>query len=181
MTVDLLPGHGVRLPAPLPELRFGLGEAEVRALLAPHGELLPEGLRSTFVCGCRWALSFPLPGVTVTLCSDELDRLRSVAVCRNPSDGRPACPVGYLGIDLLGWPAHELVAALRAEGLPVPDPVRGTLHHDPLHLYRHPAPRRPTAPGRKPRREGPFSFDAVSFHEGADPATGAIDPAGGAA
>ncbi|MEU9044330.1 MULTISPECIES: hypothetical protein [unclassified Kitasatospora] len=168
MTIDLLPGHGVRLPAPLPEVRFGLTEAAVRTLLAPHGELLPDSVRNTFVCGCRWALAFQLPGVGVTLCSDDRDRLCSVTVGRNPSDDRPACPVGYRGIDLLGWPAHELVEALRAEGLPVPDPTRGTLHHDPLHLYRHHAPGRPSAPGRKPRHEGPFSFDVVSFYEAAE-------------
>ncbi|MEU8926505.1 hypothetical protein AB0D10_37185 [Kitasatospora sp. NPDC048545] len=163
MTIDLLPGHGVRLPAPLPELRFGLPEAAVRALLARHGDLLPDGVRSAFVCGCRWALAFELPGAGVTLCSDDRDRLRSVTVGRNPNDDRPACPVGYRGIDLLGWPAHELVEALRAEGLSVPDPIHGTLRHGPLYLSRHPAARRPTAPDRKPRHEPPFTFDCVSF------------------
>ena len=44
MTIDLLPRHGVRLPAPLPELRFGLSEAAVRALLDPYGALLPGGV-----------------------------------------------------------------------------------------------------------------------------------------
>lgn len=164
MTIDLLPGRGVRLPAPLPELRFGLTEAEVRALLAPHGGLLPGGVRDTFVCGCRWALFLELPGVGVTLCADERDRLGSVVVGRNPGDDRPACPVGYHGIDLLGWPAHELVEALRAEGLPVPDPVSGSLRHDTLHLHRAPgARRRPTAPGRKPRHPEPFTFDYASL------------------
>ncbi|MFD8752421.1 hypothetical protein ACFV0O_15770 [Kitasatospora sp. NPDC059577] len=166
MTIDLLPGCGVRLPAPLPVVRFGLNEAAVRALLAPHGDLLPGGVRNTFVCGCRWALVFELPGVGVTLCSDDRDRLRSVTVGRNPGDDRPACPVGYHGIDLLGWPAHELVEALRAEGLPVPDPVRGTLRHGPLYLSRHPAPRRPATPDRKPRHEAPFTFDCVSYDDG---------------
>ncbi|MFE4972410.1 hypothetical protein ACFRAR_09840 [Kitasatospora sp. NPDC056651] len=136
MTIDLLPGHGVRLPAPLPELRFGLTEAEVRGLLAPHGESLPDGVRSTFVCGCSWALSFLLPGLNITLCADEHDRLRAVTVGRNPGDDRPARPVGYHGIDVLGRPAHELVEALRAEGLTVADPVRGTLRHGGLHLRR---------------------------------------------
>ncbi|MET8541749.1 hypothetical protein ABZW03_14010 [Kitasatospora sp. NPDC004799] len=174
MTIDLLPGRGVRLPAPLPELRFGLAEAEVRALLAPHAERLhderlhdgqrPGGVRSTFVCGCRWALAFELPGVAVTLCADERDRLGSVMIGRNPSDDRPACPVGYHGIDLLGWSAHELVEALRAEGLPVPDPVGGSLRHDALHLHRAPATRRrPASPGRKPRHQEPFTFDVVSL------------------
>ena len=69
MTIDLLPGHGVRLPAPLPELRFGLSEAAVRALLDPYGALLPGGVHPAFVCGSRWALAFQLPGVTVTLSS----------------------------------------------------------------------------------------------------------------
>ncbi|MBD0669332.1 hypothetical protein [Streptomyces sp. CBMA156] len=166
MTIDLLPGRGVRLPAPLPELRFGLTEAEVRALLAPHGETLPGGLRSIFVCGCRWALAFELPGVGVTLCADDRDRLRSVVVGRNPSDDRPACPVGYHGIDLLGWPAHELVEALRAEGLPVPDPVGGGLRHDTLHLHRAPDGRpRPAIPGRRPRHQRPFTFDVVSLSD----------------
>ncbi|GHF67543.1 hypothetical protein GCM10018790_51880 [Kitasatospora xanthocidica] len=177
MTIDLLPGRGVRLPAPLPELGFGLTETAVRALLAPHGGLLPDGVRNTFVCGCSWALAFQLPGVSVTLCADDRDRLRSVTVGRNPSDDRPVCPVGYRGIDLLGWPALELVEALRAEGLPVPDPIRGTLHHHPLHLSCHHPPGRPSAPrgssaawgpsapGRKPRHEGPFSFDVVSLYQ----------------
>ncbi|MFE4520021.1 hypothetical protein ACFRMQ_38350 [Kitasatospora sp. NPDC056783] len=164
MTIDLLPGHGVRLPAPLPELRFGLTEAEVRGLLAPHGESLPDGVRSTFVCGCSWALSFLLPGLNVTLCADERGRLQAVTVGRNPGDGRPACPVGYHGIDVLGWSAQELVEALRAEGLAVPDPVRGSLRHDTLHLRRESgAPARPPAPGREPRHEEPFAFDSASL------------------
>ncbi|MFH8381336.1 hypothetical protein ACH4E7_10380 [Kitasatospora sp. NPDC018058] len=165
MTIDLLPGHGVRLPAPLPELRFGLTEAAVRALLAPHGELLPDGVRPTFVCGSRWALGFELPGVAVTLSSGDGDDLRSVVVGRNPNDDRPVCPVGYHGIDLFGWPAHELVEALRAEGLPVPDPSDGgSLWYDTLHLSRHVRHRPPLAPGRKPRHQPPFRFDHASLH-----------------
>ncbi|RKT08726.1 hypothetical protein BX285_7091 [Streptomyces sp. 1114.5] len=170
MTIDLLPGHGVRLPAPLPELRFGLTEAAVRGLLAPHGDLLPGGVRNTFVCGCRWALAFQLPGVSVTLCADGRDRFRGVGVGRNPSDDRPACPVGYHGVDVLGWPAHELVEALRAAGLSVPDPAHGTLRYDSLHLYRHPAPRRRPGPGRKPRHGEPFTFDAAFLSAPAAPA-----------
>ncbi|MFF2147702.1 hypothetical protein [Kitasatospora sp. NPDC058190] len=179
MTIDLLPGHGVRLPAPLPELRFGLTEEAVRALLAPHGRLLPDGVRPAFVCGSRWALAFELPGVAVTIFSSDggdgvgrdddraaRDGLRGVVVGRNPSDDRPACPVGYHGIDLFGWPARELVEALRAEGLPVPDPSSGSsLRFAPLHLSRRVPRRPPPAPGRKPRREPPFHFDYVSFHD----------------
>ncbi|MEU3571446.1 hypothetical protein AB0E96_23920 [Kitasatospora sp. NPDC036755] len=179
MTIDLLPGHGVRLPAPLPELRFGLTEAQVRALLAPHGELLPDGLRSTFVCGCSWALAFELPGVGVTLCADDHDRLGTVVVGRNPSDPRPPCPVGYHGIDLLAWPAHELVEALRAEGLPVPDPVGGTLRHGPLFLRRAPGTRRrPAAPSRKPRHEEPFVFESASLHAPEPDPVHPVDPTG---
>ncbi|MFG2918088.1 hypothetical protein ACGF0D_35015 [Kitasatospora sp. NPDC048298] len=181
MTIDLLPGRGVGLPAPLPELRFGLTEAEVRALLAPHAGLLPDGVRSTFVCGCSWAPAFELPGVSVTLGADDHDRLHSVSVGRNPSDDRPACPVGYHGIDLLGRPAHELVEALRAEGLPVPDPGGGNLRHGALFLHRAPGPRRlPPAPGRKPRREKPFAFDYASLSAPAeqDAPTGQGSPTG---
>ncbi|MGW2371611.1 MULTISPECIES: hypothetical protein [Kitasatospora] len=173
MTIDLLPGHGVRLPAPLPELRFGLPEAAVRALLAPHGELLPDGVQPVFVCGSRWALAFRLPGVDVTLSSadGDGDGLDAVAVSRNPNDDRPACPVGYLGIDVFGWPAHELAEALRAEGLPVPDPAHGTLRH--THLYLHRGIGRPgsPAPGRKPRHETPYYFDHVLLHHSAPEAT----------
>ncbi|WP_316525949.1 hypothetical protein [Kitasatospora brasiliensis] len=166
MTIDLLPGHGVRLPAPLPELRFGLTEAQARGLLAGHGESpAPDGVRNTFVCGCSWALCFLLPGLNVTLCADDDGRLRAVMFDRNPSDDRPACPVGYHGIDLLGWPAHELVEALRAEGVPVSDPAHGNLRHEGLHLRRAPdTRRRRPAPGRKPRHEEPFGFDHVSLH-----------------
>ncbi|MFJ9776350.1 hypothetical protein ACIRVF_34810 [Kitasatospora sp. NPDC101157] len=201
MTIDLLPGRGVRLPAPLPELRFGLSEAAVRALLAPHGELLPGGVRPVFVCGSRWALAFQLPGVTVTLSSGrdngsdgdndydydydsnnggDSEVLEGVGVCRNPDDDRPTCPVGYLGIDVFGWPAHELAEALRAEGLPVAGPDHGTLRHTHLYLHRGGArPARPT-PGRKPRHETPYYFDYVSLHRTAAEAAVTAHPTGGA-
>ncbi|MBD0694153.1 hypothetical protein [Streptomyces sp. CBMA123] len=171
MTIDLLPGHGVRLPAPLPELRFGLAEAAVLALLAPHGALLPDGVRPTFVCGTRWALGFRLPGVNVTLSAHDGDALTAVWVNRNPHDDRAACPVGYLGIDVFGWPAQELAGALRAQGLPVPDPAHGNLRHGPVHLRADAGrPPRP-APGRKPRHEAPYHFDFVSLHHTAPEAT----------
>ncbi|MFI9325318.1 hypothetical protein ACIGXI_36855 [Kitasatospora aureofaciens] len=184
MTIDLLPGHGVRLPAPLPELRFGLSEAAVRALLDPYGALLPGGVHPAFVCGSRWALAFQLPGVTVTLSSGggrdsendgDSDVLENIGVSRNPNDDRPACPVGYLGIDVFGWAAHELAEALRAEGLPVPDPDHGTLRHTHLYLHRSSGRfARPAAPGRKPRHEAPYYFDHVSLHRTA--AEAAITP-----
>ncbi|MFB7123361.1 hypothetical protein [Kitasatospora sp. NPDC056273] len=44
MTIDLLP-----------EPRFGPTEAEVCGLPAPHGGLLPCGMRGTFVRGCSRA------------------------------------------------------------------------------------------------------------------------------
>ncbi|MFD8704780.1 hypothetical protein ACFV1W_19515 [Kitasatospora sp. NPDC059648] len=185
MTIDLLPGRGVRLPAPLPELRFGLSEAAVRALLAPHGELLPGGVHPVFVCGSRWALAFRLPGVTVTLSSgggdgSDSDVLEGIGVGRTPDDDRSACPVGYLGIDVFGWPAHELAEALRAEGLPVPDPEHGTLRHTHLYLHRSSArPARP-APGRKPRHEAPYYFDYVSLHRTAAEAAITTHPTGSA-
>ncbi|MFG3227748.1 hypothetical protein ACGF07_23590 [Kitasatospora sp. NPDC048194] len=176
MTIDLLPGHGVRLPAPLPELCFGLTQEAVRDLLELHHALLPGGVRPTFVCGSPWSLCFELPGVSVTLTSDggdgggdgdgDSNGLQGVTIGRNPSDDRPACPVGYRGIDLLGWPAHELVEALRAQGLAVPDPdAGGSLRIGPLHLSRRPH-RRPSrsSPGRKPRHQPPFHFDYVSLH-----------------
>lgn len=171
MTIDLLPGLGVRLPAPLPELHFGLTEAAVLALLAPHGELLPDGVHSTFVCGCRWSLGFRLPGVGVSLSAHHEDALADVWVGLNPHDDRPACPVGYLGIDVFGWPARELAEALRAEGLPVPDPVHGTLRHQELHLHASTGrPPRP-GPGRKTRHEVPYHFDSVSLHRTTPEAT----------
>ncbi|MFD9685997.1 hypothetical protein ACFWXO_09570 [Kitasatospora sp. NPDC059088] len=164
MTIDLLPGRGVRLPAPLPELRFGLTEEAVRALLAPHGELLPDGVRPTFVCGTSWALGFGLPGVGVTLSGGEDGGLEGVSVGLNRYDDRPPCPVGHLGIDVFAWPARELAEALRAEGLPVPDPEHGTLRHQGLYLHASTGrPPRP-APGRKARHEAPYHFDFVSLH-----------------
>ncbi|MFJ2865859.1 hypothetical protein [Kitasatospora sp. NPDC087314] len=187
MTIDLLPGHGVRLPAPLPELRFGLTEVSALRLLAPYGEALPDGtpvpadaavlsgtpnphepaipggVHPTFVCGSTWALHFALPGVGVTLCPGEGERLRSVFVSRRPVAGEAACPVGLHGVDVFGWPAHEVVEALRAGGLPVPDPTHGHVRYGTLHLSRGtPAPR-PPAGGRKPRHELPFTFGLVSL------------------
>ncbi|MFI6155003.1 hypothetical protein ACIBCA_20180 [Kitasatospora sp. NPDC051170] len=182
MTIDLIPGRGVRPPAPLPEPAFGLGRAELLRLFAPHGDVLPDGLSDTFVCGTVWALSFNLPGLTVTLCArnpgrfEELEEpeeaygLDVVFISRNPHDDRPPCPVGLYGVDVFGWPAHEVVEALRAEGLALPDlaPGHGAVRHGPLHLHRQgSAPRPPTA-GRKARHEPPFTFGAVSL-SAADP------------
>ncbi|WP_369182035.1 hypothetical protein [Streptomyces sp. Y1] len=165
MTIDLLPGRGVRLPAPLPELPFGLGEDAVRRLLAPHTALLRGGVESPFVCGATWTLAFSLPGVGVLLYAGRAGdgRFSDVGVTRDPRDERPACPVGLHGVDVFGWPAHEVVEALRAGGLPVPDPEGGTLHHDTLRLSRNTPNARPLATGRKPRREPPFTFGSVSL------------------
>lgn len=173
MTIDLLPGHGIRPPAPLPELAFGLGKADVLRLLAPHGDALPDGLSETFVCGSAWSLGFALPGLGVTLCTPGADRFESgrpdpdrfgtVFVTLNPHDERPPCPVGLYGVDVFGWPAHEVVEALRAAGLALPNPDHGTVRHGPLRLSCRGRAPRPPAPGRKARHEAPFTFDSVSL------------------
>ncbi|MFJ4598041.1 MULTISPECIES: hypothetical protein [unclassified Kitasatospora] len=166
MTIDLLPGHGVRMPAPLPGLRFGLTEATVRRLLAPHHEALPGGVHPIFVCGSSWALYFTLPGVGVTLCSGSGERLRAVFLSRRPVEpleGAAACPVGLHGVDVFGRPAHEVVEALRAGGLPVPDPAHGNVRYDTLRLSRNTPVRWTPAGGRKPRHEPPFTFGLVSL------------------
>ncbi|MFJ9697302.1 hypothetical protein [Kitasatospora sp. NPDC101183] len=175
MTIDLLPGRGLRLPAPLPEVPFGLDRAEVLRLFAPHADALPGGVRDTFVCGPIWSLHFTLPGLGVTLCAagpardgsgwagEPEDAFQTAYVSRNPHDDRPPCPVGLYGVDVFGWPAHEVVEALRAGGLALPDPSGGSVRHGVLDLYREgPAPR-PPAPGRKPRREPPFAFGTVAL------------------
>ncbi|MBV6699139.1 hypothetical protein KV557_18780 [Kitasatospora aureofaciens] len=172
MTIDLLPGRGLRLPAPLPELPFGLTEAEVRRLLAPHDDVLGGILAPAFVCRSTWALGFTLPGLSVDLSGWDDGTFAFVSVSRHPSPDESPCPVGVYGVDVFGWPAEEVVAALRAEGLDVPDLSGRNLRFGPLHLSVRTVARpagaiashRTAAQGRrKPRHEPPFTFDFVSL------------------
>jgi hypothetical protein len=111
MVLTLLPGHGVALPWAGRSLRFGMTLAEVRGSVEPYADL-----GDTFVCGAGWARKFALDGVRVCVFADRPDGLAGVSASRTPDGAATAVPVGLDDIDLFGWPAAEVIDALRDTG-----------------------------------------------------------------
>ena len=158
VTIDLLPLVGVRLPASLPELRFGMSHSDVCRVM--EGRALVAG---AFVCGSDWAASFRLSGCSVIVSASNGHGLSAISVSRQPTDGHPAGPVGFLDIDLFGWPTCEIVKALRAQGLSVAEHHSGNVWVDDLHLS--PASGQVTATVKdKPRRQPPRVFDYACLY-----------------
>jgi hypothetical protein len=134
MTVTLLPGRGVELPAGRP-LLFGMTLAEVRGNVEPSADL-----RDTFVCGAAWAKEVALDGVRVCLFAGETDALTGVSVSRTPDHQTSRVPVGLDDIDLFGWPVDEVIDALRDTGRAVrATRTRAWVDRD-LHLEWTPPP-----------------------------------------
>ncbi|TJZ50899.1 hypothetical protein FCH28_20505 [Streptomyces piniterrae] len=75
-----------------------------------------------------------------------------------------AWPVGFLGVDVFGWSADDVLQALREQGLPrVPASHHGTARIGELRLGRGPVrPEEPSA-RKKPRRPGPYFFTEASL------------------
>ncbi|MEY9969551.1 hypothetical protein ABIA33_007640 [Streptacidiphilus sp. MAP12-16] len=153
MTIDLVPGFGVRLSRPWPDLAFGMSKEDVRQLLEPHG-----GVSSRFVCGAEWAVGFTLPGVGVTLSAGRASGLDCVSVVKLPLLTVEPWPVGFVGIDVFGWSADEVLDALQSEGLAVPELNHGNVCIGDLRLSSGMTHSAASAPRKKLRRQPPYSF-----------------------
>ena len=162
-----MPGFGARLQRPWPDLPFGLSEQEVRRLIEPHG-----GVTSSWACRTEWALGFPIPGGSVGLSASAHEGGRGLLDCvwvdrwqSATEDAWPVepWPVGFMGVDVFGWPADDVMQALREQGVPVPASHHGTARIGELRLSREPV--RPEEPSgrKKPRRPEPYFFAEASL------------------
>lgn len=164
MEIHLLPGAGVRLPLLACQLAFGTAEHDVVAALASVD--VEEG----FVCGFRAeapvsAKMLSVGGVTITFGFSEMPgALNAVAVGRSADDLAGGVAVAFDDVDLFGWPADDVVAALRHAGHEVYHSGDGNVWIDrQLWLFYH--PHGGTTPaGRKPRREPPSYLTHVCLY-----------------
>jgi hypothetical protein len=121
---ELVPGTGVVLPGRAGLLRFGMSEREAQWAAATLADV-----RDHWVCGAGWAFSACYEGLVLSASGDHLDRLgrpehdrpglADVTLRRRePAPARAAAvPVVLQDIDVLGYPAQEVLAAL-GPGLP---------------------------------------------------------------
>lgn len=166
MTIDLVPTLGIRLPAESLELRFGMSHTDVCRVLERR---MP--VADAFVCGSDWATSFNVSGCSVTVSSSGSD-LTAISVSRRPTDEHAAGPVAFLDIDVFGWPASEIVKALRAEGQPVAEYHSGNVWVGDLHLSSAHAGEAAATVRRKPRRHPPRVFDCACLYAPGRPSRG---------
>jgi hypothetical protein len=118
MTIDVLLGSGVQLPAC--RLAFGMPVDEFHAALAGIAEP-----RNAFACRGGWAERFSVGGLDVSAGGDEAGTVQVISVSRRAEAPPGAEPVSLDDIDLFGWPVDELFAALRDAGHDVRDRGRG--------------------------------------------------------
>lgn len=160
VTITLLPGTGLRLPGSEVDLRFGMSQGSAR-------EALPVSMvmASVFACRSAWAVGGRLQGrfVSLSATTDE-GGLSSVGVSGPPSAGDSYCPVAYDGIDLFGWPAPEVIEALRTDGHPVKEYRSGNVWVGPMHLLASAVNRGEVPDRNKPRRRPPPVFGSVSLY-----------------
>ncbi|MEV0415558.1 hypothetical protein AB0I68_33510 [Streptomyces sp. NPDC050448] len=116
---DLLPGTGLALPRRAGVLRFGMSERESQWAVATLADV-----RETWVCQSGWAFTARYEGVDLLAygdCTDRLgrtdhDRHGLAAVHLRRYESRPTGPsavsVVFRDVDLFGYPAAEVLAAL---------------------------------------------------------------------
>lgn len=158
---------GVRLSVPACQLAFGMAQHDVIAALTSAGDV-----QEAFVCRVRAetpvsAKALVLGDVTVTFGFSGLPgALDTVGVSRSADPADPADPVAvaFDGVDLFGWPADDVVAALRDAGHAVHHPGNGNVWiDDQLWLLYQPRPGT-TPAGRKPRRQPPSYLNYVCLY-----------------
>ncbi|MEU5789146.1 hypothetical protein ABZ754_15640 [Micromonospora purpureochromogenes] len=164
MEIHLVPETGVRLP-PVCQLAFGAAEHDVVSALTSIGDV-----QEAFVCRFRAeaplsAKMLALGDVTMTFgFSGMPGALHTVGVGRSADDQTGAVAVVFDDVDLFGWPADEVVAALRDVGHEVHHPGSGNVWID-GQLWLYYQPRGGTTPaGRKPRWEPPRYLNYVCLY-----------------
>ncbi|MFJ3205141.1 hypothetical protein [Streptomyces sp. NPDC086989] len=120
---DVLPGTGLALPHRAGVLRFGMSERESQWAVSTLADV-----RETWICQTGWAFTARYEGLELLAYGDCTDRfgrtgrdvpgLAAVHLCRSRSGptgptGPSAVPVVLHGIDLFGYPAAEVLAALQ--------------------------------------------------------------------
>ncbi|MEE1783636.1 hypothetical protein PUR71_12065 [Streptomyces sp. SP17BM10] len=120
---ELLPETGLVLPRGAGVLRFGMSEREAQWAAATLADV-----HEYWVCQVGWAFSARYEGLEVLAYGDVVDRygrteldvqgLASVCVLRHDSSptGPSAVPVVLGDVDLFGYPAAEVLAALEPDG-----------------------------------------------------------------
>ena len=119
---ELLPGTGLVLPHGVGVLRFGMSEREAQWVVAALADV-----RETWVCQTDWAFSACYEGLELLVWGDTTDRLGRAGYDRqgcatavlHRHERRPttpsAVPVVLDGVDVFGYPAAEVMAALGAD------------------------------------------------------------------
>ncbi|MFE2140987.1 hypothetical protein ACFXA3_04395 [Streptomyces sp. NPDC059456] len=116
---EVLPGTGLCLPRRAGALRFGMSERESQWAVATLADV-----RETWVCQAGWAFAARYEGLELLAYGDCTDRfgrserdVRGLAAvllsrCESGPSGPSAVPVALHGVDLFGYPAAEVLAAL---------------------------------------------------------------------
>ncbi|WP_371681470.1 hypothetical protein [Streptomyces sp. NBC_01276] len=117
---DLLPGTGLVLPHHAGVLRFGMSEQESHWAVSTLADV-----RETWICQTGWAFTARYEDLELLAYGDTSDRLSPsvfdqhglAAVHLHRYEARPtgpsAVPVVLRDIDLFGYPAAEVLAALQ--------------------------------------------------------------------
>ncbi|MFF3688960.1 hypothetical protein [Streptomyces sp. NPDC002187] len=106
---ELLPGPRLLLPHGAGTLSFGMGEQQAQWALSTLCDVRPG-----WVCGTAWACSGEFDGVRVlmwgALEEPHTGGLEFIEVARieDPPRGPCVTPFAWDGIDLLGYPQHEI-------------------------------------------------------------------------
>ncbi|MFD9902726.1 hypothetical protein [Streptomyces sp. NPDC059063] len=110
---ELLPGTGLTLPRHAGVLRFGMSEREAQWAVATLADV-----RGTWVCRAGWAFTACYEGLELLAYGDCVDLGVSGFTAvhlhrRGPRLTEPsAVPVVLQDIDLFGYPANEVLAAV---------------------------------------------------------------------
>ncbi|MDH6542954.1 hypothetical protein [Streptomyces sp. SPB4] len=116
---DVLPGTGLVLPHRAGVLRFGMSEQESQWAVSTLADV-----RETWICQTGWAFTASYEGLELLVYGDTTDRLGRTdrdrhglaAVHLHRYEERPtgpsAVPLVLHDVDLFGYPATEVLAAL---------------------------------------------------------------------
>ncbi|MFF7081736.1 hypothetical protein [Streptomyces lavendulae] len=117
---NVLPGTGLSLPHRAGVLRFGMSEQESQWAISTLADV-----RETWICQTGWAFTARYEGLELLAYGDTTDRLGRTdrdrhglaAVHLHRYEARPsgpsAVPVVLHDVDVFGYPAAEVLAALK--------------------------------------------------------------------